>query len=273
MTVAAPPRRRPGSARPALWALTAVALGVAMMTLPAPVAEWSSSGQVTVAGLVDTVSVGFARWMSSGSAVPEAPLADAVSFWAVFHVTKAILAIALLSALVIVGRQVWRRAMHAPTRAARAAWIAAGVLGAWLPVLALLIVVANVQGAVAPLSSVMSFLPIAATPEVDQVRAELGAGVYGPVTAALVADFRVYHAALVACLAVVIALLAASIVWMLVRRARTPRDSRAARRALVLGAIALGLLGAALGVMLLANLSTVLDPARALAGFFATGGS
>ena len=266
-TVAQSARRRDISP----WALAAVALGVATMTFPPLVAERSSSGRVTIAGLVETVSAGFTRWMSSGAAAPGAPLADAVTFWAVFHVAKAVLAIALLCALVIVGCRVWIRATRAETRTARAAWIAAGVLGAWLPLLALLMVLANIQGAVAPLSSVMSLLPIDATPEVDQVRAELATGAYGPVTGALVADFRTYHAALAACLAVVIAWLWASIGWMLVRRARTPRAARLPRRILASGALALALLTAALGLILLANLSTVAHPAPALAEFFASG--
>lgn len=178
-----------------------------------------------------------------------------------------------LPSQVVAGQRVWTRATRAETSAARAAWVGVGVLGAWLPVLTLLIVLANIQGAVAPLSSVISFLPITTTPGVDQVRAELAAGAYGPVTSALIADFRIYHAALTACLVVVIVGLVASIVWMLVRRARAPRGSRLVRRSLMCGAIALTLLTAALGVIMLANLSTVLDTAPALAGFFGTGGS
>ncbi|MXS74482.1 hypothetical protein FDM98_07385 [Microbacterium sp. TL13] len=270
MTVIAATARHRG---PASWVLSAVLLGVATMILPSLVAEWSSAGRVAVAGLVETVSVGFERWMSSGAAAPAAPLSDAVTFWAVFHFTKAALAIALLYALVGVGRQVWERAVRAGTLLPRAAWIAAGVLGASLPVLVLLIVVANVQGAVAPLSSVMSFLPIGTSPEVVTVRAELAAGVYGPVTSALVADFRTYHAALVVCLSVVIVGLGASVAWMLVRRARAPRDRRLVRRSLASAAVALTLLAGALGLILLANLSTVLDTAPALAGFFDSGGA
>ncbi len=190
-----------------------------------------------------------------------------------FHVTKAVLAIALLCALVTVGCHVWAGAARAETRGARAGWVAVGTLGAWFPVVALLIVLANIQGAVAPLSSVMSFLPITATSEINQVRAELATGAYGPVTDALVADFRSYHAALVACLAVVIVGLGACVVWMLVRRGRTVRGARLPRRMLGIGGIALVLLTAALGVILLANLSTVGDPARALAGFFGSGAS
>ena len=79
--------------------------------------------------------------------------------------------------------------------------------------------------------------------------------------------------ALVACLAVVIVGLGACVVWMLVRRGRTVRGARLPRRMLGIGAIALALLTAALGVILLANLSTVGDPARALAGFFGSGAS
>lgn len=259
--------------RASRWALAAIALGIATMTLPAVVAEWSSSGRVTIAGLTEIVSRGFATWVSSAAAAPTSPLSDAVEFWSVFHVTKAVLAIALLCALVTVGCHVWAGAARAETRGARAGWVAVGTLGAWFPVVALLIVLANIQGAVAPLSSVMSFLPITATSEINQVRAELATGAYGPVTGTLVADFRTYHAALVACLAVVIVGLGACVVWMLVRRGRTVRGARLPRRMLGIGGIALVLLTAALGVILLANLSTVGDPARALAGFFGSGAS
>ena len=44
--------------RASRWALAAIALGVATMTLPAVVAEWSSSGRVTIAGLTEIVSRG-----------------------------------------------------------------------------------------------------------------------------------------------------------------------------------------------------------------------
>lgn len=250
------------------WTLAAAALAIATITLPPLAAEWSSSGRITITGIVETVSEGFTRWVASGAATPNAPLADAVTFWGVFHVTKAVLAIALLGTLVVVGYRMWTRATLAETRTTRAAWITVGVLGAWLPVLALLIVLANIQGAVAPLSSVMSFLPISATPGVEQVRAELATGAYGPVTGALVADFRNYHAALAVCLAVTIAGMGTAIVWMLVRRAQTPREARLPRRILGSGATALALLTTALGLILLANLSTVAETAPALAGFF-----
>lgn len=278
MTTAAPsgPARGLSPRALAAVALAAAALGAATMILPPLVAEWSSPGRVTIGGLAETVTAGFSAWMSSQAAAPAAPLADAVAFWAVFHVVKAVLATALLCALVVVGCHVWGRAARAEPRAARAAWLAVGVLGAGLPVLALLVVLANVQGALAPLSSVMSFLPVGATPEagpVAQVRDELATGAYGPVTGALVADFRTYHAVLVACLAVVIGGLWAAVVWMLVRRARTPRTARLPRRFLASGAGAVALLTVALGVTLLANMSTVADPARALAGFFGSGGS
>ena len=119
----------------------------------------------------------------------------------------------------------------------------------------------------------LSFLPIDATPAVEQVRSELATGAYGPVTGALIADFSTYHAVLVTCLAVTSAALLASIVCMLMRRARTPREARLPRRMLALGAIALALLTAALGLILLANLWTVIDTAPALAGFFDSGAS
>ncbi|MFT4137074.1 hypothetical protein [Microbacterium sp.] len=253
--------------------LGVAALAVAVMTVPPVVAEWTSGGRVSVSGLAESVSIGFEQWMLSGTASPGSVLTDATVFWAVFHIAKALLAIALLCALIAVGRRIWSRAVQAQGRLARRTWVTVGVLGAWLPVLTLLVAVANVQGSIAPLSSVLSFLPIETTPAIEQVRAELATGAYGSVTTALVEDFRMYHVVLVGLLLVAITGVLATIVLMVIRRARLPEHHWMLRRVLSSGAVALTLLTAALGLLLLANLSTVADTATALAGFFNDGGS
>lgn len=61
-------------------------------------------------------------------------------------------------------------------------------------------VIANVQGAFAPLSSVLSFLPQVSGTEVAvaarAVRLDVSAASLAPSTSALVCDFAVYHAVL-----------------------------------------------------------------------------
>jgi hypothetical protein len=127
---------------------------------------------------------------------------------------------------------------------------------------------ANVQGAFAPLSSVLTFLPAEATPGVRQVTAQLAAGTPDAVTTALVNDFRAYHAVLVTCLVVAIVGVITATVALWVRRARMPKADKRPRRVLLAGALALPMLLPALGLLLLANLSTVADTAPALALFF-----
>jgi len=256
--------------RTAFWGLATAALIAAVIAAPGAVAAWSSAGHVVMSNLGAHVQAGFEQWVLTGTSGAE--LSDAVAFWAVFHVVKAVLAIALLSALVVFGCRVWSHAARSPSGGARVGWGALGVLGAGLPVLALLVVLANIQGAVSPLSSVLTFLPGDATPAVAQVQAQLAAGTPDAVTAALLHDFRTYHAVLVTCLAVTILGVISTAIALLVRRARRPREDRRTRGVLLAGALLVPALLPPLGLLLLANLSTTADTAPALAAFFAGGG-
>ena len=220
--------------------------------------------------LGEDVTAGFERWALTGTTGPA--LSGAVTFWAVFHLVKAVLAVALLAVLIVVGCRIWSHAARSRTGSARAGWGIVGVLGAGLPVVALLVVIANVQGALAPLSSVLNFLPGDASPAVQQVTAQLAAGTLDAVTGALVDDFRSYHAILVVCLAVAIVGVIAASAALWVRRARIPRDDKRPRRVLLVGALVLPMLLPVLGLLALANLSTVEDTAPALTLFLDGGG-
>ncbi|WZH35574.1 MAG: hypothetical protein PIR02_12400 [Microbacterium enclense] len=255
--------------RTAAWALAAAGLVAAVSVAPGVVAGWSSGDQVLMSNLGGQVQAGFEQWVLTGTSSPA--LSGAVTFWAVFHVVKAALATLLLVALVMVGVRIWSHVARSPSGAARFGWGTVGILGAWLPMLVLLVVIANIQGAASPLSSVLTFLPGDPTPAVAQVEAQLAAGAPDSVTTALMEDFRTYHAALVACLTIAILGVVAATVVMFVRRARLPREDRETRRILLTGALVAPMLLPALGLLLLANLSTVADTAPALAVFF--GGS
>ncbi|MGD8193565.1 hypothetical protein ACEXQB_003610 [Herbiconiux sp. P18] len=249
------------------WVVGAAALVAAVVAVPPVVAEWWSGGRLAVASLSGHVSAGFEQWVLSGTAAPGAELADSVSFWAVFHVAKALFALGLLAALIVAGSRIWSRAAQSRTALTAWSWALAGVLGAWMPVAALVVAIANIQGAVAPLSSVLTLIPADTTPGVEQVRAELASGAYSPATAALVEDFRMYHLALVITLLVVMVGLVATTVALWVRGARLPRESARMRHVLAAAGILLPLLLPVFG-LLLANLSTVADTAPALAAVF-----
>lgn len=256
----------PAARRGVVWFVLAGLLPIALVVWPEAVAGWVSGTHLSVAALPGVVADGFARWLQSGQAASE-PLSPAVSFWAVFHVVKAIVAGALLVVSVPVGRRIWGAYARVQSRGHRIGLWLVGVLGAPLVPLLLLIVMANVQGAVAPLSSVLTFLPMDG-PAVQQVRSDLASGRATPPVTTMITDFRLYHAVLVAvAVAAVLAVLAATVVlW--VRRARTPRDQRRLRRVLAAGGMLTPVMVLFLGVVLVANLSTVEATAPALALFF-----
>ncbi len=251
--------------RGAAWLALAGALAIAVVLSPAAVAGWTSGTHLSIAELPGTVESEFGRWVASGRA-SSAPLAAAVSYWSVFHVVKAVVAIALLVALVPIGRRTWGAWARAGSRGPRTGLLLVGVIGAAVAPLVLLVAMANVQGAVAPLSSVLNFLPLESAP-VAQVRVQLAAGATTPVLTALVDDFRLYHAVLVGTAVVAIVLVAVGSVALWVQRARTPKPDRRLRRVLTLGGVLLPCMLLFLGVVLLANVSTVADTAPALSAF------
>jgi hypothetical protein len=250
------------------WALITVALAAGVAAVPPLVAEWSSGGQLAMGVLPGQVSAGFELWVASGTAGPGEALSDAVSFWSVFHIVKALLSLGLLAALIVAGCHIWSRVARASSGIRRGLWALAGVVGAWMPVLVLLVVIANIQGAIAPLTSVLTLLPGDATPAIEQVRAELVSGAYSPATTALLDDFRSYHVALVVSLLVVMVGLVVTTVLLWIHRARQSREHRSMRHVLAFAGVVVPLLLPVFGLLLLANLSTVADTVPALAAFF-----
>lgn len=171
--------------------------------------------------------VGALRAGLPGAFDHDGTLARSADWWAAFHGTKAVAAGLLLVALVAASRR------------------SRGVLrGAVLALagLALVVVLANLQGAFAPVSSLLSMLPG------EAARAVL-ASEGTPGFAALVDDFAAYHRAMVGLAGVTALVLAVLAV----------RDRRAG----------LGVAAAVLLVVAVANATTVADPAPALRAFLA----
>lgn len=191
-----------GSARPCyLGALTAAtALLVTLVALvPFPLASALSGGRYRdLAALRAGVTNGFVQlWATGDGRLGE--LSATADFWARFHVVKATLSTVLLVVLSILLATVWRASTDAGSRARRWGLALLGVGASGLAVVSLLLVVANLQGAVAPLSSVLGLLSFAdpggpLEPAVQQARQVLGSGASTPAAQVLRGDFARYHA-------------------------------------------------------------------------------
>lgn len=273
-----PGRRSPSTSPRRLPALTAVAatLTAAVVLVPFPLsAALSGSGYRGPEALREAVTTGFVRFWSSSSGALDPDLAAAAEFWARFHVVKAVLAGALLGVLLVLVPRLWRSGTDTG-RPRRWALRAAATGTASLVVLSLLVLVANVQGALAPLSSVLGVMPLGAptgdlAATVDRARDAVAAASPSPVAATLLDDFTRYHAVMAALGAVVTVVLLVGVALVLRRRSRTTRTDRPHRR--VLAAVAVGtlLLAAFFAVTTAANLGTARHPAAALVGFLGGG--
>lgn len=255
----------------------ALALGVALVLVPFPAASaLSPGGYAGRAALVDAVGAGFVRFWHEGTGSLPADLGAAVDFWTRFHVVKAGLAAALLAVLVQLGSRAWA-ALHARNGAGQRALAGAAAAVTWPAALvALLVLVANVQGAIAPLTSVLGLLPIGApgpalAETLSQVRHGVAADASNPAVRALLTDVATYHVAMavLAALTVAALLAAAGFVWR--TRRRTAAGARQGRAFLVAGIGAVVAVAGLFAVVAAANLSTAERPGPALLGFFEGG--
>ena len=188
------------------------------------------------------------QW-ESGVVDPVPSMADLVAQWADYHLLKSAFAflvvVALARVLGLLGRE----------HPLLVGVIAVAATVAWL------VVFANVQGALAPLASVVSLLPPVSTDAryaaaLSGLRADLASGVANPVTSALVEDFRFFHVVMVA-----LAIASAVALGLAARRAARTGHLRSTAHtgAAVLLVVVLLVIGAA-------NLSTALDPIPGLLG-------
>ena len=242
----------------------------------------SVSGGVGVVGgaypalgsLQEAVSSGLQQFWSVGGDQFGAELDQAAEFWARFHVIKAVLAAVLLLVLVLLTARAWRGSAFTSSRARRWTLTLLGLAATPLTVLALLVLVANVQGVVAPLSSVLGVLPLSApggqlAGTIGEIRQTLAAGGQSSAAEALLHDFLVYHQAMVVLGTVVTLGLVVAGVRTWRNRSRVPTRDRWWRALLLLTSASLVTLAAFFAITTAANLSTAVNPAPALLGFFA----
>lgn len=226
--------------RPWVRAVVVIALVAAVLLLPWTVAGLGpGGGYAGPDDLRDALARGaVATWRDGGQV--DATLADVVAFWRRFHLIKALLALVLTVVLL-------RDALAARRRRWRVPLFLAAAFAA-------LVVLANVQGVAAPLSSAWGLLDLPPrggdlAAMVRDLRSELRGGDRSAFTALVQRDFVRYHA-VVAALSVVAGVALAVVVARCCPR-RGPLLATAAAVLLV-------------GVLAAANLDTVRDPEPAL---------
>lgn len=259
--------RAPGQGPRPLLLVAAVVGSLSVFAVPIGLA--ALRGYASERALVVAASAAFVRTQGSSGG---ATLASLVDVWREFHLVKAALAMALVVVLAALASGLGRAAREAgPGPARRRA------LGGYVGVLAwalgaLTAALANLQGAIAPLSSVASLLPIGrltgelpATLQAlrSAVQVDPAHGGHG-FAGALLADFALYHLAFagmagaVGVLLMVQAIRAAMEPWR-ARRGHEPASPTRPWRVVIVGAA-----GALFLLLAAANASTWLQPAPAL---------
>ncbi|MFG1783873.1 hypothetical protein ACGFIU_15670 [Rhodococcus oryzae] len=266
----------------ALLVALAAALVAAFVVAPRTLAAIGPGvGFSDQSSLLDAVRETFVAYWSTGDREFSPGLEGVVDYWVRYHVAKGAIAAILLVALVVLGALLWKAfAMAGGTGAVRRAALAAG--GALVTVLALFslaVVMANVQGAVVPFSSLMSMLPVGETDgeladALGQVRQQLadspnaGGDRTPPALDVMISDFSRYHAVMAVIAAMVAAVLIGLSVVLWKWCASTESSARGTRR--MLGSFAVLSAAVSLGMIVvgLANTTTAADPTPALLAFF-----
>ncbi|MFC1411859.1 hypothetical protein ACEZCY_21630 [Streptacidiphilus sp. N1-12] len=269
----------------ALLAALAAALVAAFVLVPGPLAaNLSGGGFGDQHHLIDRLSESFVGYWNSGGRDFTPDLGRMVGYWRHFHEVKAVAAALLLAALIALGVRLWQaflRAGQTLGAGRRAALASAGVVVLALALVSLAAVMANVQGAIAPFSSLLSMLPMhtshgALADTLDQVRQRLadyphGGGQAPAAVEVMVGDFGRYHAVIAVAAPLVAVALAGWSVLSWRRFARTEASDRRARRLFRSFGLLAALLALGAVVVAVANIGTTADPAPALLAFFQGG--
>lgn len=225
----------------------------------------------------------FVDYWESGDRNFPPGLARLVDYWSHYHVAKAVIAALLLFVLGALGVLLWKAFLRAGGLGAksRTALASAGILVTTLALFSLAAVMANIQGAIAPFSSLLPMLPVGApegelTGTLEEIRRHLADHPHAgertpPALQLMVDDFSRYHAVIAVAAAIVGVVLVAVSVASWKRSTRTGRAGvadRRTRRVLRTFAGVSALLSLVLVVIAVANTATTADPVPALLGFF-----
>jgi len=187
--------------RSAGWLTAVVAvLIVAFIWLPARLAGASSVERTELGGAAGRAIVQY--WHTGRRTYPPS-LAELVDYWRRYHIVKAMVAAALLITLCALAKIQWRSVLAEPGGRGSVAAFAGLATSCGLAFGSSLLILANIQGAVAPLSSLLSTLPLGHDPAVDDTASAIHHALGGRVDGQqplgrMVADFGRYHAVLAA---------------------------------------------------------------------------
>jgi hypothetical protein len=250
-------KRPSGLAALAALAALAVALVAAFIVAPRTLAGGGFADERSIS---EAFSAAFVEYWGSGGRAFSPDLERVVDYWLRYHVAKAAIAAILLAVLVMLGVLAWQSFLR--TGRLRAA--SAGTLLSVLALFSLMIVMANVQGAIAPFASLLPMLP-------EQSRQQLAGsltsgGRASPALEVIIGDFARYHVAL----AVVAAIVAIGFVGLsgLAWKRFAGSSDRRARRLLGVAGVFTVLVALGVAVVAVANWTTAADPEPALLAFF-----
>jgi len=252
------------------WAVlvaVAVAAVVGFLVGPGPFATAVSGSRLARQDqITDAFRKAFIGYWQAGSERFTPDLDRVVDFWGWYHVAKGVCAALLAAVLVVFAVRLGRAGLRAAGRTARVAFTAAGALAATVAFAALAVVLANVQGTLAPFASLSTLLPTSRDSDtVAQVRQQVASGHRGAVAQVVLDDYVRYHVVMVVAATVVAGALITLSVVLWRRFVTTAKPAR-----LVFGSFAVVATVAAMAVLvvLAANASTVADPVPGLLGLF-----
>lgn len=220
----------------------------------------------------------FVDYWASGDPGFPSELQTLSEYWVRYHVVKAVVAALVLASAVAFGWLLARRYIASTDlgRGRRLAFAGTGVVASFLAVFSVAAIVANIQGAVVPFSSLLSLLPVGApdgqlAATMKEIELRLADGRWTPLLESMIRDFGDYHSAMAvtaSCAAVVI-VGSSALTWT--RFARTAASEHQTRRVLGWVGVVTTVVSLALVMIVVANAGTAADPAPALATFFGGG--
>ncbi|MFE6857550.1 hypothetical protein [Nocardia sp. NPDC057668] len=265
-----------------LLATGAVVLGIAFVIAPRALAAREGASFGDADALRGEFRTAFDTYWRTGESAFPADLQRIVDYWFRYHLSKAVIAVVLLFVLISLTVLLWRAFVrtHDSSTNGRLALGAAGVVTTAPVLFAAMLVIANIQGAIAPFASLLPFLidgsPDPALAEsLDQVRQRLteaaASGERAPAALdVMLDDFTRYHVVVAVAAALVAADLLAMSVLMWRKSAAQPAHSRAKRVLTAFGALSILTAMAAI-VVAVANTTNAGDPVAGLTALFAGG--
>lgn len=268
----------PGRALAILAALAVALVPAFVFAPPMLAANGSEGGLSDQRKLISAVNGAFIEYWRSGDRPFTPGMQRLVDYWSRFHVAKAAISAILLIVLIALCVLLWKAFLRAGGLGTGkgAAFASSGVLVAILAVLSVAALVANIQGAVAPFTSVLTLLPVGTShgrlgDTFEQVRQRLAeyrstGHQTSPALQMMIDDNVRYHVAVVV-MAPILALVLIGTSVLLWKRFAGSSDRRT-RRTLASFGIALSLFSLLFAALAVVNATVAEKPALALVNFF-----